>query len=436
MVMIAEEREKIEEKGLSLQLTSALTPDIIDIGPTARREPAKLFLRVFTRELWREIRPLTKALILLLTIAIVGAICGLGYMAYRDRQQSRSLINAQSRRLDDQSRRIDEQTNQLASLKERATRSNQQIFGLQQTDQNILDNLTLAPKLWSAYQSGVCLIAGSYILLDPATDKPLRYPEATDEGSEAARLYSEGTAANAHPLIPSGNGPIFEVEFVGTGFHVGDGYVLTNRHIAHEPWAVDMRAQFLIPLTGGKPHLQRLLAFFPGRLKPYALKLKTASQQIDLAVCQVDGKGVPTDIPSLPLDRNSEAVAVGKTVVIMGYPSGPNRMLALLPEEESIDLQEEYGDSLVPLLNQLGKLKLIKPLTTQGHITDLYKNQIVFDAGTSEGSSGSPMFGESGRVIGITFAILIDNRASNFAVPISSAITLLERTGWRRQAAE
>lgn len=105
---------------------------------------------------------------------------------------------------------------------------------------------------------------------------------------------------------------------------------------------------------------------------------------------------------------------------MMGYPTEPNRMLALLPEAEAMAVENEYGRSLVTLLDQLAKLKLINPLTTQGYITDLYKNRIVFDAATSEGSSGTPMLGESGKVIGITFAVLVDSGPSNFAVPIAA----------------
>ncbi|HEY3025614.1 MAG TPA: hypothetical protein VGJ55_05655 [Pyrinomonadaceae bacterium] len=62
---------------------------------------------------------------------------------------------------------------------------------------------------------------------------------------------------------------------------------------------------------------------------------------------------------------------IGKAVVMMGYPTGPNRMLALLPEKEALAVENEYGGSLVVLLDQLAKRELIKPLTTQGHITDL-----------------------------------------------------------------
>lgn len=37
------------------------------------------------------------------------------------------------------------------------------------------------------------------------------------------------------------------------------------------------------------------------------------------------------------------------------------------------------------------------------------RQRIVFDATTSHGSSGTPMFGESGKVIGMSFAVLVDD---------------------------
>ncbi|PYS81118.1 MAG: hypothetical protein DMF70_09775, partial [Acidobacteria bacterium] len=57
-------------------------------------------------------------------------------------------------------------------------------------------------------------------------------------------------------------------------------------------------------------------------------------------------------------------------------------------------------------------------------------------ARTGEGGSGGPLFGPSGRVIGITNAIFTENTASNFAVPIRPAVVLLERTGWTAPSLE
>ncbi|HEY3025613.1 MAG TPA: hypothetical protein VGJ55_05650 [Pyrinomonadaceae bacterium] len=41
------------------------------------------------------------------------------------------------------------------------------------------------------------------------------------------------------------------------------------------------------------------------------------------------------------------------------------------------------------------------------------------------------MFGESGQVIGITFAIFADNSASNLAVPIAAGLEQLKKAGWK-----
>lgn len=418
------------ESSLSVRGSGSITKIPVGPIPLARGNEAKLFLREFTRELFHEIRPPTKILALLGVLILTGGVLYLGraaFVSYRaQQQQNLRLIGSQSKR-------IDEQDDGLAHLNERADQNSQQISALRQADSDLKqtnqsgrNSLSLAPRLWGAYSTGVCLIAGSYVLIDPATDRPLRYPE--DVMSEQERPLTTGTQM---PLTPEGNGPIFELEFVGTGFHVGDGYILTNRHIASQPWAVDMRAQFLTSSTGSKPRLKKLLAFFPGYRQPITLKFRAASQDNDVAVCTLGTKNIPADIPVLPLGQESGVVEVGKVVVMMGYPTGPDRMLALLPEKEALSLQKEYGASLVTLLDQLAKRKLIKPLTTQGHITDLYKNRIVFDAATTAGASGTPMFGESGQVIGITFAIFIEDRASNFAVSINSGIELLRSAGWR-----
>jgi len=282
----------------------------------------------------------------------------------------------------------------------------------------------LAPRLWTKYGNGVCLIAGSYDLVEPGTGRPLRYPEAEPDTPASLLIFGIG-----QQLTYDGNGPIFKREFEATGFHVGSGYVLTNHHIALEPWAADKLSQFYIDSTGAKPRLKHLLAFFPEHRQPIPLKIKSSSKTDDIAVCVLQSKTIPSGIPALPLDKDSGALAIGKPVVTMGYPTGPDRLLALLPEKEAAGLMDQYGTSLTSLLDQLARRNLIRPLMTQGHITDLYKNRIVFDATTTQGSSGTPIYGETGKVIGVSFAVFED-AASNFGVGIQGAIEQLRIAGW------
>jgi hypothetical protein len=115
---------------------------------------------------------------------------------------------------------------------------------------------------------------------------------------------------------------------------------------------------------------------------------------------------------------------------MMGYPHGPDRLFALLDDAESRGIQERYG-TLDAQLGYLSEKRRIQPLTTQGNITDLEVRRISYDARTAEGGSGAPLFGPTGRVIGVNFAVFPGNQASNFAVPIQFGVSLLERAGWK-----
>jgi hypothetical protein len=172
-----------------------------------------------------------------------------------------------------------------------------------------------------------------------------------------------------------------------------------------------------------------LSAYFPDHPQAIPLKFKLAGHRDDLSVCTLDLPENPAEIPILPLETDPDAVAVGKTVVMMGYPSGPDRLLALLDDNESRGIQQRYA-SLDALLGFLAETRRIQPLTTQGAITDINGRRIAYDARTAEGGSGAPLFGPSGRVIGVNFAVFTENEASNFAVPVRFGIMLLERAGW------
>jgi S1-C subfamily serine protease len=388
----------------------------IESAATARRDDAKVFLREFTRELVREINPSTKLVVFGIVIALVGGMIYLGFAMYMELLRS--------------SRLIDEQRVQLGQMRDQVSKTNEQISDIDESNKQIQASLSLAVKLRSEYGSGVCLIAGSYYFVEAGTGRPLRYAEAQTNDSGAT--IQSGNAPEA--LTPEGNAAIAEYEFVGTGFHVGQGYVLTNRHIA-QPWIADDRAQSIGGGLNAQPRLRKLIAYFPNIAQAIPLKFKGAGVKDDLAVCSLDIPEIPETIPILPLETDPDAVAVGKTVVMMGYPSGPDRLLALLDEAESRGIQQRYGTPMAQLA-YLAETKRIQPLTTQGSITDLDVRRIVYDARTAEGGSGAPLFGPSGRVIGVNFAVFTENQASNFAVPIRFSVGLLERTGWEAPAKE
>jgi S1-C subfamily serine protease len=377
----------------------------IESAATARRDDAKVFLREFTRELVREINPSTKLITLAIALALVGGILYIGFAMYKELRNSRRLI--------------DDQRAQLSQMKDQVAKTNEQLSDLGRSNKEIQFSLSIAVKLRSEYGRGVCLIAGSFYFVEQGTGRPLRYPESG----------TQGAGNEPETLTPEGKGGIAEYEFVGSGFHVGNGFVVTNRHIV-QPWLADERAQSIAGSIRAQPRLKKLIAYFPDYTQAIPLKFIAAAQRDDLAVCSLDIPEIPETIPLLPLESDPDAVAVGKTVVMMGYPSGPDRLLALLDESESRSIQQRYGSPLA-ILGYLAETKRIQPLTTQGSITDLDVRRIVYDARTAEGGSGAPLFGPSGRVIGVNFAVFTENQASNFAVPIRYGLTLLERSGWQ-----
>jgi S1-C subfamily serine protease len=382
----------------------------MEASATARRDDAKIFLREFTRELVREINTSTKIIIFAIVIfAVLGGLY-LGFAQYNETRKNRRIIAEQQQRLIDQQAQLQKNNDLLGKVADSTDR--------------LSKTISLGEMLRVNYGPGICLIFGSYTFVEAGTGRPLRMPET--QTNENGNTVQNGT--DQPELTPEGNGQIAEYPFVGTGFHTGDGYVLTNRHVV-QPWLADDRAQSLTSTVNGKPRLKKLIAFFPDSTQPITLKYKQAATGEDLAVCTIDPKDLPAKLPVLPLESADNSVAVGRIVVTMGYPSGPERLLAMLPEDEARGIQSRYG-SYDSLLTYLAQTKHIHPLTTQGNITDLDTHRIVYDARTGEGGSGGPLFGPSGRVIGITFAIFTENPASNFAVPIHYAISLLERAGW------
>lgn len=384
----------------------------IEAAATARRDDAKVFLREFTRELLREIKWSTKIGAFLSVAILIGGVLYLGYALQQELRRSRDLINKQNEQLAAQQRQLEQVGVQFGDVDRR--------------NQEIINSLSLAPRLRSQYGNGVCLIAGSYMLFEPGTGRPLRYPETqTNEDGENVQ------SAGEQPLLtPEGNGPPFIRDFVGTGFHVGGGYIVTNRHLAVEPWTADDGVKSLSQSVGGQFRVTRVVAFFPGIRQPFVVRVRQTSRD-DVAVGTLEAKDLPPQLPALPLDRDPNTAMIGGTVVMMGYPSGEDRLMATIPENEARSLRERCGASVETLLACLSDRSYIKPLTTQGHISDLEGRNIVYDARNAVGGSGSPLFGPKGRVIGVNFATFTEMEGQNYAVPVKYLFPLLERAGWK-----
>lgn len=405
----------------------------IESAATAKRDDAKVFLKEFTIELVREISWVTKLIALLIVLGTLGGLFYLGSGLYKEMKRSREEAQ--------------EQGKIISQLKDELTRSRAEIGDLNKTNKQIIDIVSLAATLRNEYGSGICLLVGTYDLVDKATGKQLRYPDPTvvatpdpfepapPQISESGENFTPTNVPDAlqtqeSPLTTEGNGTPVEYDFVGTGFHVGSGYLLTNRHVV-QPWSNDERIKVLAQLSNGRARLRRLVVYFPGFPNPFPVRVREVGTKEDLAIASIDPNSVFPEIPVLPLDVNSDAISIGKTVVTMGYPNGPERILAMVDESEARSIQARYGSNLQTLVSFLAQTRRIQPLTTQGTITDLDARRIVHDAKTAVGGSGAPLFGQSGRVIGVNFGVFTENTAGNMAIPIKFAIPMLQRAGWR-----
>ncbi len=295
----------VPERSRGVLVAPFIEDAAIEAAATARRDDAKVFLREFTRELLREIKLSTKFIILLFALALGGGTLYLGFAFYKELKQSRRQIEAQNQ--------------QIGQMNKQISASQDQFKQVDKRNQDIMNSLSLAPKLRSEYGGGVCLIAGTYIFVETGTGRPLRYPAAQPTPTDTAAP----TDGEQPPLLtPEGSGPVAEFPYVGTGFHVGGGFVVTNRHVAVDPWVADERAMVFGSSVSGRPRLIKLTAYFPGLKQPLTLRLKQSSTRDDVAVCSLDVAEVPTSIPVLPLDSDTDAAVVGKQVLLMGYPSG------------------------------------------------------------------------------------------------------------------
>ena len=238
--------------------------------------------------------------------------------------------------------------------------------------------------------------------------------------------------ATGKPLVDSkgmvtleidGTGPPLQEDFFGTGFLVGrDGRLLTNHHVV-EPWWGDEELKQIVE-RGTVAFAASYTAYFPGTSQGIAAKVDQISPQADLATLKLETPA-PPHTALLELDNRSEASVTGDPVVLIGYPTGIDGILARAGSDVTRKVAENAHE-VSQIVSQLSEQHLIRPTTTQGHIGDVLKDKIVYDAATTSGGSGGPLFNRDGKVIGVNFAILNDFGGSNLAVPVRYADDLVK----------
>jgi DNA-binding response OmpR family regulator len=264
----------------------------------------------------------------------------------------------------------------------------------------------------------VCLLHVSVAFNDQTSGRRLRYGGLNEDGEPIQD--SEGNPV----LTLEGKGPEVKLDVFGTGFIAGSsGRVITNRHVAEPWWKNDEITS--ITSQGLQPQISAIRAYFPGDPRAFHAEIQDISEVTDLASVRVDLQDLKR--PVLALDTGKNSALSGQPVILMGYATGLAAILARTDEESAQDILKKSGSDVAQVLNELAKRNLIHPLITQGHIGDILPDKIVFDAQTTSGGSGGPLFNRDGKVIGVTVAILKGFGGSNFGIPIRFSEPLLSK---------
>jgi DNA-binding response OmpR family regulator len=276
---------------------------------------------------------------------------------------------------------------------------------------------TSAQTIIPADVQSVCLLHVAVAFSDQQTGKRLRYGGLNQDGDPLQD-------SDGNPILTvEGNGPEVKMDVFGTGFVAGpDGRVITNRHVA-EPWWKNEEIA-AITKQGLQPQISTIRAYFPGDPRAFHAEINDISQETDLAAVRVDMQDLKRAV--LSVDSTKESIMSGQSVILMGYATGLAAILARTDEDTAQKILKDSGNDVSAMLKELAKRNLIRPIITQGHIGDVLPDKIVFDAQTTSGGSGGPLFNHQGKVVGVTVAILKGFGGSNFGIPIRFSQPLLK----------
>ena len=394
---------------------------------------ATTFLKFLVRDLIREASGgarLAAVGILFLTLTFATAVPVALYSGYRSSQETRQAVGALSLSLKEErvsreglAARVEAERGRIARQQEAVTTLQTQrdhlLGALQQTEQKL--RLLEAEKqagerLIARFAGGVGLVQGALSLVNPE-GRAVRYAGLDEKGQPLSGPLGQ-------PLLsPDGKGPVATIPFSGTAFLVTrDGLFVTNRHVV-EPWRGDESMAGLLA-AGYTPRVATLRVFLPGIRAAVPLTLVRASDEADVVLLRGDLKGAR--VPVLALDRSGRGLVPGRPVLLMGYPTGLEALMAradpaTVQRLMAQDIPDEYA-----LADRLAAVGLIRPSVTRGFLADVQPHQVTYDALTTGGGSGGPVLSTEGKVIAINYAVLRQFAGNNFGIPAHFAVSLLE----------
>ena len=291
---------------------------------------------------------------------------------------------------------------------EAARESQREIEAVRQQLSAIRQSQGFAEDIARRFGGSIGLLQGGYGFKEKTTGRPLRYQGLDQLGNPF--VDKDGNAL----VTLEGIGPPVMIYFAGTAFLVDRvGTVVTNRHIVRM-WEVFEPAQQVMA-AGFEPELTLLRLFLPEEETPYRLSEVTISDRADIAILHTDRPPKAGNPVTLAGD---DSPRIGEPVIMLSYPGTADTLLARVVPATSREILAKAGNDSVSLVDELALRKLIRPLATQGHISDVTPELITYEAVSATGSSGAPIFNRAGKVIGVNQAMLQRIGGVHFALPV------------------
>ena len=336
--------------------------------------------------------------------------------ALEDRGHSPSQVS-DPQKLQLQQKSEDLRSQIAASKTEDASSLQRQLAAVDSRLEKLETEGRVAETIIQSYEPSVCLIHVVLAFREHTTGLRLHYAEMTASGEPK-------TDEHNNPLLSlTGSGPELHLDAFGTGFLASaDGQILTNHHVA-EPWWQNDDLKEMVD-QGLEPVVAEMSAYFPGVPHGIAINTDKISSAADVAV--VKGNVSELGIKQIALADGRRSAVSGGPVVLLGYPTALDAILARAGAETLQSIATASKGDPKQVIEELARRQLIRPTTTQGHIGDVLPDKIVYDAQTTSGGSGGPLFNNEGKVIGINFAMVREFGGSNFAIPVGYGKSLLK----------
>ncbi len=305
-----------------------------------------------------------------------------------------------------------------ASNAENASALQNQLAAVEGRLQKLETEGKVAQTIIQSYEPSVCLIHVVLAFRDHVTGLNLHYAGMTSSGEPTADDHG-------NPLVSvTGDGPEVHLDAFGTGFlATASGQILTNHHVAEPWWQNDDLKEMLD--QGFQPAIAEMTAYFPSVPHGIPVTTERISSAADVAVVKADISQL--GIKQIALADGGRSAVSGGPVVLLGYPTALDAILARAGAEILQSIATASKGDPKQVMEELARRHLIRPVTTQGHIGDVLPDKIVYDAQTTSGGSGGPLFNDQGKVIGINFAMVREFGGSNFAIPVGYGKSLLKR---------